>query len=275
LSPDGQRVAVDIQDEQQDIWIWHLVGETLTRLTLEPTVEHYPVWTRDGRRIIFSSNRAGAFNLFWQPADGTGGAERLVQGQSAQIPLAVSPDGAMLLAREDPAAGGAPAANLMVLPLEGERRLRPLVQTPFRELNGEISPDGRWFAYQSIESGRDEIYVRPFPNANDGRWQVSTSGGTRPLWARSGRELFYLTPDGDGLMVAPISGDTAFKAGNPQKLLDTRMYYAPTMILGVGGNPGRTYDVSPDGRRFLMIKFLTTAEQATARPSMTVVQNWS
>jgi serine/threonine-protein kinase len=271
LSPDGQRVALDIQNEQRDIWIWHLAGETLTRLTLDPAIEQYGTWTPDSRRVIYSSSRAGVPNLFWQAADGTGAVERLTESQNAQFPGAVSPDGTRLVVREDrdPRAQGAGLSDLMLLPLQGERRLAPLVQTPFREMNAEISPDGRWIAYQSAESGRDEIYVRPFPNVNEGRWQVSTGGGTQPLWARSGQELFYITPADDALMSTGISGTPVFKSGNPTKVLDIGAYYIGRTIQSAG----RTYDVSPDGRRFLMIK-QPVGDQTAARPQILVVQNW-
>ena len=138
--------------------------------------------------------------------------------------------------------------------------LEPLLQTPFTEDNGEISPDGRWLAYQSNESGRFEISVRPFPNVDGGRWTISTSGGTHPLWARRGTELFYL--DGTGAMTrVPIQTAPTFSAGTPTTLFDTRYVTRGT---------GRAYDVSPDGQRFLMIK-AAGGEQA---PSMVVVVNW-
>ena len=153
----------------------------------------YPVWTPDGRRLAFRSQRSGPHNLFWQAADGTGPVERLTESPNEQSPHAFSPDGTRLLIREERPTTG---ADLALLTLEGERRVETLVQTTFTERNGEISPDGRWLAYQSDESGQFEIYVRPFPDVNSGRWQISTGGGTRPLWARRGRELFYVAPDG-------------------------------------------------------------------------------
>ena len=172
-----------------------------------------------------------------------------------------------MLRQDGPKTGG----DLMVLALDGARRMTPLIQTAFNERNGEISPDGRWLAYESDESGQEEIYVRPFPDVNGGRWQVSTGGGSEPLWARSGRELFYRGPDGSLLGVAvAVEGSASFRAGRPAALVEGR-YYA-----GVGGGaaPGRTYDVSPDGQRFLMVKEGAEADQAAAPPSIVVVQNW-
>jgi serine/threonine-protein kinase len=277
LSPDGQRIAVDIIDEQHDIWIWNLIGETFTRLTLEPAAETYGLWTPDGRRVIFNSTRAGSRgigtgNLYWQASDGTGAAERLTDSPNNQMPNAVSPDGTTLVFRELTADG----SDLLLLPLQGERRTQALVQTPFTERNADISPDGRWLAYESNESGQFEVYVRPFPNVNDGRWQVSTGGGTVPVWARNGRELFFMTPRGESLMAAAIlesSGSAAFRRATPIKLFDTRGYFAPT-----GGanqrDVGRTYDVSADGRRFLMIKDVSVREGTPEPQSITVIQNW-
>lgn len=190
--------------------------------------------------------------------------ERLTESQNAQFPMAVSPDGTRLVFYEN-----APnnASDLMLMPLQGERRPQPLVRTPFNEINGEISPDGRWLAYQSNESGQDEVFVRPFPNADDGRWQVFTGGGTRPLWARSGQELFYATPAGDALMSVPVSGTPVFSAGNPIKILNAQAYRTAV-------DAGRNYDVSRDGRRFLLIKPGTGAAEAPPA-AITVVQNWT
>jgi serine/threonine-protein kinase len=269
LSPDGTKVAVEAQDQEGDIWIWDLGRQTLTRFTFDPTQDIYPVWTPDGRRLAFRSMRGGPPNVYWQAADGTGAVERLTETPNEQAPYAVTPDGKRLVLRQDgPKTGG----DLMVLTLDGARRLTPLVQTTFNERNGEISPDGRWLAYESDESGREEIYVRPFPDVNGGRWQVSTGGGSEPLWARNGRELFYRGPSGVllGTTVA-VEGSGSFRAGTPTKLVETR-YYAGA---GSGAAPGRTYDVSPDGQRFLMLREGGRSDQtAPPPPSIIVVQHW-
>ena len=139
-----------------------------------------------------------------------------------------------------------------------------MLQTTFGELNVEISPDGHYLAYQSDESGTDEIYVRPYPKVNDGRWQVSTGGGTRPVWARSGRELFFLDASNALTGVTVNTTGTTFSAGNAAKIFDTK--YATPL-------PFRTYDVSPDGQRFLMIKDAAVDDQEAA-PSITIVLNW-
>ena len=284
LSPDGTRVAVSINDQQNDIWIYDLARQMLTRLTDAPATDQYPVWTPDSRRIIFASTRAGAYNLFWQAADNTGTVERLTTSPYAQFPISISPDGTRLIVRETVPRTGidlrllamAPSAPLgtdpatppgagrsATAPGAGPRQTEPLVQTTFAEDNGELSPDGHWLAYQSNESGRNEISVRPFPNVDGGHWTISTTGGTKPLWARSGKELYYLTLDG-ALMAVPIHSTPAFSAGNPTKLFDTRYYAA--------GN-ARTYDVSRDGQTFLMIK--AAGGDSTSTPAgIVVVLNW-
>ncbi|MBI3049747.1 MAG: serine/threonine-protein kinase [Acidobacteria bacterium] len=261
LSPDGTKVAVSIRDQENDIWIWDLTRETLTRLTFDPGWDRMPVWTPDGRRVAFSSQRAGGDNLFWQAADGTGPVERLTESPNAQFPTSFLPDGTRLVFREGMANG---ASDIGVLTLEGERRTTPLMQTASAEWNPDISPNGRWIGYQSNDSGRDEIYVRPFPNVDAGRWQVSTGGGTRPLWARNGRELFYLVGQGR-VMAVPIQPGPTFVFGNPQVIVDGP-YLAP--------EPGRTYDVSPDGKRFLMIKE-SGVDQGSAPREIVVVLNWT
>jgi len=153
--------------------------------------------------------------------------------------------------------------------LDKDRRAQPLVQTPFNELNADISPDGLWLAYQSDESGQNEIFVRPFPNVGGGRWQISTGGGVQPHWARNGQELFYLASTGT-LMSARIEHGPTFAAATPTKLFEGRGRY----YLGGGANIGRTYDVSPDGRRFVMIKTGGGTEGTAAPASITVVLNW-
>jgi len=266
LSPDGTRVALFSADQENDLWIWDLRRATLTRLTLDAGQDWFPVWTPDGRRIIFSSNRSGAFsefNLWWQAADGTGAAERLTTSSSAQFPTGITPDGTAVVFFEGKTTMG---PDLLQLALDGTRHVTPLLQTKFEKRNGIVSPDGRWLAYESNSSGPTEIYVRPFPNVGGGQWQVSTAGGKTPLWARSGKELFYVGADGALLRVPVEASGTTWNAGTPMKLLE-RGYYTPS------GYVGRTYDVSPDGQRFLMIKTSGT-DASAAPPALIVVQHW-
>jgi Tol biopolymer transport system component/tRNA A-37 threonylcarbamoyl transferase component Bud32 len=270
LAPDGTRVALDIRDQESDIWVWDLARETLTRLTFDPTIDRYPVWTPDSKRIIFASDRAGPANLYWQAADNTGTVERLTQSGNLQMATSISPDGTRLVFEE-----ARPSRDLMALTLDKDRHAEPLVQSQmYQEENGEVSPDGRWLAYESNESGKYEIYVRPFPEVNSGRWQVSTMGGTQPLWARSGQELFYVAPDGTLMRVAvepgparPQSGGQAWRAGTPVKLFENTYAWA------LSGVTGRSYDISADGKRFLAIKQVS-AGQTGAPSNLIVVQNW-
>ena len=259
LSPDGTRVALWINDQEDDLWIWDVKRRTTARLTLEPGLDRFPLWTPDGRRIIFASSRSGVLNLWWQAADGSGNAERLTTSNTPQFPTGITPDGATVVFNEPSAAMGSELRQFAF----GTRQVTALLQTKFNEFNGDVSPDGHWFAYDSNRSGSFDVYVRPLPNADGGGWLVSTAGGTKPLWARNGKELFYVDADG-ALMRVPVeaSGGT-LNAGTPVKLFDG---YVNT------GTSGRTYDVSPDGQRFLMIKAGTDAGAATL--GIIVVQHW-
>jgi serine/threonine-protein kinase len=263
LSPDGTRIALDIRDAGKGgIWIWDLVRQTLTPLAVDNQGQStFPSWTPDGKKIIFSSSRGGAeSNLYWQPADGTGTAERLTTSANRQFAsFSVSPDGTKV-----PFVEINKGNDLQVLILDGRPHVEPLIQTSANEINAEIAPNGRFLAYQSDESGVNDIYVRPFPNVNAGRWQVSTSGGTKPAWARNGRELFYLDRDNAMTSVPVQMTDSAFNAGKPTKLFENPYF---------GANNVRTYDVSSDGQRFLMIKFGERTADSSA--GIVVVLNWT
>jgi serine/threonine-protein kinase len=283
LAPDGSRLALEIQDDNQnrDIWVWDLRRRTLTPVTSDPTAEREPVWTPDGQRLIFSSWRTGVLSLFSQPANGTGTAELLCElnRQSSAIPT-ISPDGRHMVFRDADVQG---SSDLMILdlreahpgqpPSANTGGWRPLMQTSSEEYNAEISPDGRWLAYQSNSSGGYEVYVRPFPDVANGQWLVSTAGGTEPLWARDGRELFYRSSKG-AVMRVSIAPESPWKAGTPTELFEAGSY-----ALGGTGDfaaySTRTYDVSPDGRRFLMIKNSDAPAQASTTRRIIVVQNWA
>jgi serine/threonine-protein kinase len=268
LSPDGTRIAVSIQDQEHDLWIWDLQRATLTRLTFAQGVDWFPLWTPDSRRIVFTSNTGeGGVDLFWMPADGTGKPVRLTSGDVADLHYAtgLSSDGTHVVFSEiKPNARG----DLLTVSLEGEHRVQQLLETQFDEQEGTVSPDGRWIAYESDSSGATEIYVRPFPAVAGGQSQVSTAGGRRPLWARDGRELFYQAPaigPTSTLMRVPVEArGTVWSAGTPVALFQGRYFT---------GTQGRAYDVSPDGRRFLMIKE-AGADQGDAGPQIIVVQHW-
>jgi Tol biopolymer transport system component len=257
ISPDGTRAALEIGDQANDIWIWDFMRRTLTRLTFDPGLNRGAVWTPDGRRLAFSAQREGSEDIYWQSADGTGAPEPLTKGANL-VPLSFSPDGKRLLAL--PSTG---PQDIFVVNMDGEHRTEPLLHTAFNERNAEISPDGRWIAYESDESGEGEIYVRPLPEINGGRWQISVGGGTRPAWSRNGRELFYFVDRPGKLMGVAIQPGSRFAASNPQVIFEGE-YPAPVIL--------RNYDVSPDGKRFLMIR---NSQSAKAMPTqLVVVLNW-
>jgi Tol biopolymer transport system component len=264
LSPDGTRVAVFANDQDLDLWLWDLGRTALTRFTFTPGLDAVPVWTPDSRRVIFSSEQKGAQvpNLFWQAADGTGAVERLTESPDPQYPSAVSPDGRRLIFTWH---GAKTSSDVIAIELDGTRRVTPLVQSQFDERNGIVSPDGRWLAYEANDSGQFEIYVRPLPAVNGGHWQVSTAGGTRPVWARSGRELVYVSPTG-ALMGVRVAPSPSWAANTPTLLVKEGYVTNPIWY-------GRSYDISPDGQRFLMIK--EGGADGTAAPaSIIVVQHW-
>jgi eukaryotic-like serine/threonine-protein kinase len=262
LSPDGKRVALWINDQEDDIWIWDFARPRLARMTLDPGMDRFPIWTRDGLRIVFTSSRAGALNLWWQAADFTGVAERLTTSSNSQFPTGITPDGKAVVFNE---ATPTMDSDLLQVALDGTHQVTPLLQTKFDEFNGIVSPDGRWLAYESNSAGDSfEIYVRPFPGVGGGQ-PVSTTGGRRPLWARNSKELFYVGADG-ALWRVPVeaSGQT-WNAGTPTKLFDAPYFSA--------GTRGRTYDVSPDGQRFLMIK-APGIDAGVTPAAIIVVQHW-
>jgi Tol biopolymer transport system component len=232
----------------------------LTRVTTDPGLDQSPLWTPDGRGLIFTSQAGGVLGaLFRQAADGTGIAERLTDSPTAiRRATAFVPDGSAVLYTD--------GTDIMMLTLGGDHRVRPVVQTPQVERAGVISPDGRWLAYAGLDSGTPQIFVRPFPNVDDSRTQVSTAGGTEPLWARNGRELFYMALDGT-VMSAAVSPGATWQSQSPVPVVDSR-------ILGKVSVSLRTFDVSLDGQRFLMIKNAPGAESSVGSPQIVVVQNW-
>jgi Tol biopolymer transport system component len=205
-------------------------------------------------------------NVYVQAADGTGSATRLTEGAN-QNPTGATADGTRVVFQE---LTPTRQRDLRLLTLTPTPRVEPLLETPFEERGGIVSPDGHWLAYESNSSGRFEIYVRPFPNVSAGQWQLSNAGGVQPLWAHSGRELFYLAPDGALLAVPVAPRGATWSAGSATKLIDGRYYTG-----GAGNNvPSRQYDISPDGQRFLMIKEGGGVDQTAASPQIIVVQHF-
>jgi eukaryotic-like serine/threonine-protein kinase len=256
ISPDGKHAALDIRDQENDIWIWDITGNTLKRLTFGPAFEQTPRWTADGRQVLFT---LGA-GIMAQRVDGTGRSEPVVTNTSGGALLnSLSPDGAGVVFRGSTLETG---HDVKVGTLS-DRSTQGLIETRANELNAEISPDGRWIAYESDESGLYEIYVRTFPDVSAGRWQLSSGGGRKALWNRNGRELFFVSASG-AIMAVPIEKSATFSAGVPVQLFRGDYYF------GGASSIGRTYDVSPDGQRFLMIK-----EDRSRLTSLSVVLNWT
>jgi serine/threonine-protein kinase len=263
ISPDGTLLAVQIHDVggvNVDIWVYDLKRGASTRLTFQEAADVAPIWSHDGKRVAFSSDRDGAFNLYWKRADGSGEVERLTESDNTQYVSSFSPDGKYLVYHES-AAGT--ASDLFVLPLEGDREAELFLRTPFGESEAAFSPDGRWIAYNSNESGSSEVYVRPFPAAA-GKWQISTDGGVYPRWSHQGRELFYRKDDAV-IVVSYRSEGESFVAETPRKLFEGAF-----LSLSVGGMTLADYDVGPDGKRFVMMQ----GEEHAQEMKVTFVFNW-
>jgi eukaryotic-like serine/threonine-protein kinase len=213
ISPDGRLLALTVESSgNTDIWIWDLARKTKSRLTFDEAGDSYPVWTSNGRRIAFCSSGKENTSACCKAADDTGNVELLGSASSGVFfPASWSSDGKILLL-EDMATGEG-SIDIVTLSLEGDRVKKPFLAGNFIEANPQVSPDGRYRAYFSQESGQSESYVRPFPDVNKGRWQISTSGGQEPRWSRDGRELFYR--NGDAMMAVAVETKPAFKAGVP------------------------------------------------------------
>ena len=194
ISPDATRVALDVMGANRDIWVWNLEREVMIRLTDGPTEDMMPAWSADGKRVFFASDPDGVFSVFVRSADGSGSATRIYRDPDNYMPF-FSPDATRLLIfTQGPTAR---SGDVSVLSLEEPPRIDPLIHTQHREGNAQVSPDGRWVAYQSDESGQVEIYIRLFPNVEQRKELVSRGGGTQPLWGRAGSgELFYRSLDG-------------------------------------------------------------------------------
>jgi serine/threonine-protein kinase len=257
LSPDGQRVAVVVDD---DVWVFDVTRRTLTRLTFEGGAQ--PIWSPDGQYITYRKTRGKAQSLFWKRADGTGVEEQLTTGLRDGT-SSWSPDGQVLGFYDTLDVSGGTDRDIWILPRTGDRKPKPFLQTPFNEAALMFSPDGRWVAYVSDESGRNEVYVLPFPGPG-GKWQISTDGGGDPVWSRNGRELFYL--NGTQMMAVDVETSPTFRAGTPRRLFDGGF------VTGVGRVP--VYDVTPDGQRFLMVGEQAIGAGEAAPVSIVVVENW-
>jgi hypothetical protein len=264
LSPDATRVAAprrDLLSGNQDIWLIDLLRGGSTRFTFDPAAESNPVWSPDGRRIVFSSNRGGHADLYQKDSSGAGAEEALLKSTEIKAPQDWSRDRRYLIySQSSPKTG----VDLWTLAMTGERKPIPFLQSQFNEDQAQFSPDGHWVAYMSDASGRSEIYARPFPpSEGGGQWLISNGGGTEPRWRGDGKELFYFS--GRKLMGVDVAATASFQAGVPKVLFE-----AP---ISNGTNAGNRHhwDVTADGKRFLIN---TDAIENNSAP-INVVLNWT
>jgi Tol biopolymer transport system component len=277
LSPDGSRLAKELFDEahkSNDLWLVDLARGVRTRFTFDTEPDTFPVWSPDGARIVFASNHNGHNDLYIKNASGAGNEEPLLVSDPTKAPTDWSRDGRFILfSLNDPK--GKTKLDIWVLPMFGDRKPFPFLQTQFSEGNAVFSPDGHWIAYQSDESGSFEIYVAPFQAAagsegaenvssgpQGGKWQVSQGGGRVPTWRPDGKGLYFLGPEGKLMEAAVAPKGAAVEAGIQREVLKAHF--------GLPGSFARTYDVTPDGKRFLIL----TSEEVGATP-LTLVTNWT
>jgi serine/threonine protein kinase/Tol biopolymer transport system component len=266
LSPDGRRLAIGLlTGAGGDIWVKQLPNGPLSRVTFDPSPDIRPRWLPGGRTISYVAARNGSYELRQANADGTGGDTLLVRDANGVYEGAVSPDGRWIVTRIRGGLGHQGRDIVGYHP--GDTTAVPLIaSSAFDENAFRLSPDGRWIAYESDETGRREVYVRPFPNTNDGKWQASTDGGYAPLWAPGGRELFFV--DAQRRMTS-----VPFTAGSPPRFGDRRVLFTLSSDLYLWENDYYTpFDISPDGRRFLMARQLPSTGAPEA--PLIVVENW-
>jgi len=257
ISPDGQRIAYRTTGEEVQLYVYDLAKGTNSRLTSEGRAG-WPIWTPDGKRILFKWSKSLEGNLFWMPYDGSSSMERLTTREYEESPGSWSSDGKTLVMVESHPDTG---QDIVMLDVKSGR-VTPFLNSKFFEIYPELSPGGHWIAYSSNESGRYEVYVQDFPNRSSKR-QISNDGGIEPLWAKNGRQLFYRKAD--QVWVVDVSTDGELQTNKPRRLFEKPGYS--------GGNPLRCYDLSYDGQRFLMIKL----DQKKPAPAteMIIIRNWN
>jgi Tol biopolymer transport system component len=258
LSPDGRQAIVQFEEGKGVLWLCDLARATLTPFATTDGSSQAPVWTPDGKRVIYRGTRKGYRNLFWKAADGTGAEERLTnKADVVQTPTSVSPDGRWVLFDENTTAGGE-IYRLSLEPTASGAAVEPVLVADGRD--GQVSLDGQWLAYISLVTGRDEIYVQPFPGPGP-RQPISTGGGKSPLWSRDGKELFFVTPG--ELLIVDVTTTPTFSASAP------RVLYMGRFRDSVNGNT--PYSVSADGQRFLRVQQVEPERPIT---HLDLVLNW-
>jgi serine/threonine-protein kinase len=266
VSPDGKRIALTVASPTgQDIWVYDSSRDAMLRLTFGGSAYQFPVWTPDGRYIVFTDGIGGT-GMYWTRSDGASRPQPLTQNKNGQFPWSFSPDGKRLGFAEFPRGVG----DIWTVPIESdERGLKAgtpeiFLQTPAYELYPAFSPDGRWIAYRSLESGTTEIYVRAFPD-NGGKWLISTGGGAVPVWSPNGRELFYRTEDQRIMVVPYTQSKDVFFPDKPRQWSQIRL----------AESNQRNLDIAPDGKRFVALMPVATPEAQSLRNHVVFLQNFA
>jgi serine/threonine protein kinase len=273
ISPDGKKVALDFESGgSQSIWIWDLHRENLTRLTRDAISDAMPLWTPDGQRILFLSSRRGADAIYSKAANGTGEVEKISVslGSRYYYPFSWTDKNGNALLLGYAKKGSETDVDIGSLSMKGNRASNPLFSEKYNEFYPSISPDGKFLAYESNESGQDEVYVRSYPDVNKEKWKVSTSGGNEPLWSPDGRELFYR--NADAIMAVSVKTEPAFSIEKPKML-----FQAEFVRTDRGQSDINQWDISPDGKRFLILKEAPSTGKPAAPESprkINVVLNW-
>ena len=266
LSPDERRLAIEVEGASHDIFTYDFARGALTKMSFDGA-SHWPLWTPDGRRLTYRSWKTGTMTMWWMPADRSGAPELLTSVGSMQSPESWAPNGTMLAftQMDNPESG----SDIYLLPMEGNRTPRPLIRTKFSEGSPKFSPDGKWLAYSSNESGRPEVYAMTFPGPGP-TIQLSTNGGTDPVWRRDGRELYYR--NGDQMMVVSVTSSPQTTFAKPIVLWEAHYAAGVGSSCGMSGPTSANYDVSADGQRFLMIE---DKSEGLECKMLHVVTNWS
>ena len=264
LSPDDQQVLTRVlSGSAADLFVYHLAQDTPRLFASNSGFNNYPIWTPDGGRILWSSDQYDS-NIVWKAADGTGQVERLTTSENFQVPFSWSADGQTLVMVEQRPETG---IDIGLLSMDGDPAIDWLLESDSDEVYPDVSPDGRWMAYTTDESGQHEVFVTPFPNAGNERWKVSQDGGLTPQWGPDSRELFFQTIDG-AIMVAANETDPTFTPGTPVPVSSEPYWIGPI-------NTARAFDISSDGQRLLVIKEGATTDATVEEPEIHVVLNWT
>jgi eukaryotic-like serine/threonine-protein kinase len=261
LSPDEHRVAMgifDLRAGSPDVWVYEFTRKVPTRFTFDSDFDAYPIWSPDGSRIVWNSNRKGHYDLYQKASSGAGSDEVLFESEENKTPTSWSTDG-RFIAYTDTNPKGNTQYDIWILPMFGDRKPFPFLQTRFNELDAQFSPDGRWIAYVSDESGSNQVYIAPFPGPG-GKWQVSRTGGAEPRWRGDGKEIFFISPDSKLMSAGVNASESTLEIGNTQQLFEVRL----------ANPPGYHYDVTRDGNRFLID---TQKEGSSA--ALALVVNWT